>query len=126
VESKEFKTQYNLNPKITNGLKRVFPFGGRPKFSPWNLNIQLGVGSHQPQVNQNQLSEQSYGNNVQQSFVQQNQQNINVGVTCCGHLLQGPKRAIQRLSKVGINILGLGHLYGTGSLVANDYPFQYR
>jgi hypothetical protein len=118
VESKEFKSSYSVSPKVVGGLKRVLtPFKRASK--PWLVKAQLAIGNNGLQSDA-LPAQPVYTSGGQQNIVHQEQHTVNVGVnvSCCGRLWQ-------RLQKAGVNLLGLGHLYGTGSVFAHDFPFQY-
>jgi hypothetical protein len=118
VESKEFKSSYSVSPKVVGGLYRVLtPFKRAAK--PWLVKAQLAFGNNGLQSDS--LPAQPVYSGGQQNIVHQEQHTVNVGVNvaCCGRLLH-------RLQKAGVNILGLGHLYGSGPIFGHDYPFQYR
>lgn len=60
---------------------------------------------------------------VQDDLKEEEQNPIELQNTKWDFLFRGPSHIVQKIGKFGVDLIGLGHLYGSGHFAGtNDYP----
>lgn len=60
---------------------------------------------------------------VQDDLKEEEQNPIELQNTKWNFLFRGPSHIVQKIGKFGVDLIGLGHLYGSGHFAGtNDYP----